>query len=95
LIIDWSLTFYTINTLITTNVNFIEQIGFIFLAGLLAGTNINACHELMHKDNDPIDRLLGCLSLSKHMYMHFYIEHNHGQHIRVATPEDPATSRRG
>ena len=25
--------------------------------------------------------------------MHFYIEHNFGHHINVATPEDPATAR--
>jgi alkane 1-monooxygenase len=25
--------------------------------------------------------------------MHFFIEHNRGHHVRVATPEDPATSR--
>jgi alkane 1-monooxygenase len=27
--------------------------------------------------------------------MHFFIEHNRGHHVRVATPEDPATSRKG
>ena len=25
--------------------------------------------------------------------MHFYIEHNYGHHIHVATPKDPATAR--
>ena len=25
--------------------------------------------------------------------MHFYIEHNFGHHINVATPKDPATSK--
>jgi alkane 1-monooxygenase len=28
-------------------------------------------------------------------YMHFFIEHNRGHHVRVATPDDPATSRFG
>ena len=28
-------------------------------------------------------------------YGHFYIEHNRGHHVRVATPEDPASSRLG
>src|SRR6266540_2852334 len=28
-------------------------------------------------------------------YGHFYIEHNRGHHVRVATPEDPASSRVG
>ena len=28
-------------------------------------------------------------------YGHFYIEHNRGHHVRVATPEDPASARLG
>ncbi|MFM8346496.1 MAG: alkane 1-monooxygenase, partial [Bacteroidota bacterium] len=28
-------------------------------------------------------------------YMHFFIEHNRGHHVHVATPEDPATARNG
>jgi alkane 1-monooxygenase len=28
-------------------------------------------------------------------YMHFFIEHNKGHHVWVATPKDPATSRKG
>jgi alkane 1-monooxygenase len=28
-------------------------------------------------------------------YGHFYIEHNRGHHVRVATPEDPASARVG
>jgi alkane 1-monooxygenase len=28
-------------------------------------------------------------------YGHFYVEHNRGHHVRVATPEDPASSRLG
>ena len=27
------------------------------------------------------------------LYMHFFIEHNFGHHLRVATPEDGATAR--
>ncbi|WP_458295165.1 fatty acid desaturase [Nocardioides terrisoli] len=32
---------------------------------------------------------------SQSFYGHFYIEHNRGHHVRVATPEDPASSRYG
>jgi len=28
-------------------------------------------------------------------YMHFYIEHNRGHHVHVATPDDPSTARFG
>jgi alkane 1-monooxygenase len=33
--------------------------------------------------------------LAQSFYGHFYIEHNRGHHVRVATPEDPASSRMG
>ena len=29
------------------------------------------------------------------LYLHFFIEHNKGHHARVATEEDPASSRKG
>jgi len=35
------------------------------------------------------------LPISQSFYGHFYIEHNRGHHVRVATPEDPASSRVG
>ncbi|MCX5744570.1 MAG: hypothetical protein NT062_18930, partial [Proteobacteria bacterium] len=34
-------------------------------------------------------------ALAQTCYGHFYIEHNRGHHVRVATPEDPASSRVG
>ena len=39
----------------------------------------------------------GCrkITLAQTCYGHFYIEHNRGHHVRVATPEDPASSRFG
>ena len=37
----------------------------------------------------------GCrkVALAQTGYGHFFIEHNRGHHVRVATPEDPASSR--
>ncbi len=29
------------------------------------------------------------------MYGHFFVEHNRGHHVRVATPDDPASGRMG
>ena len=39
----------------------------------------------------------GCrkITLAQTCYGHFYIEHNRGHHVRVATPEDPASARFG
>ena len=33
------------------------------------------------------------MALAQTAYGHFYIEHNRGHHVRVATPDDPASSR--
>ena len=35
------------------------------------------------------------MALAQTGYGHFYVEHNRGHHKRVATVEDPATSRFG
>jgi alkane 1-monooxygenase len=70
-------------------------IGFLLSVALLTGgLGITVAHELGHK-KDKIDRLTSQFLLLQVCYMHFYIEHNRGHHVRVATPEDPATSRKG
>lgn len=35
------------------------------------------------------------MTLAQTWYGHFSIEHNRGHHVRVATPEDPASARFG
>jgi alkane 1-monooxygenase len=55
---------------------------------------IVAAHELMHRKGALEQRLAEVLMASV-SYTHFCIEHVHGHHKRVATPEDPATSRLG
>ncbi len=40
-------------------------------------------------------RWLSKVALAQTGYGHFFIEHNRGHHVRVATPEDPASSRLG
>ena len=61
---------------------------------LCGGLGINVGHELGHRP-DPTDRFLAKVALLTTLYMHFFIEHNRGHHQRVATPNDPATSRLG
>ena len=41
-----------------------------------------------HK-KDSLERWLSKITLAQTCYGHFYIEHNRGHHVRVATPEDP------
>lgn len=71
-----------------------EITGMILNVGLLIGTiGINVGHELGHRNNNWEQWIAQVLLLSG-LYMHFFIEHNRGHHRHVATPLDPATSRR-
>jgi alkane 1-monooxygenase len=58
------------------------------------GVGISVAHELGHK-NTSLERFLAKLSLLPVAYGHFFVEHNRGHHVRVATPEDPASARYG
>jgi alkane 1-monooxygenase len=70
------------------------KIGLALSVGMLGGVGINTAHELGHK-KDSLERWLGKVTLAQTWYGHFYIEHNRGHHVRVATPEDPASARFG
>ncbi len=70
------------------------KIGLVLSVGMLGGVGINTAHEMGHK-KDSLERWLSKITLAQTCYGHFYIEHNRGHHVRVATPEDPASSRFG
>ncbi len=70
------------------------KIGLALSIGVLGGIGINTAHELGHK-KESLERWLSKITLAQTGYGHFYIEHNRGHHVRVATPEDPASSRFG
>lgn len=59
--------------------------------GILA---INAAHELIHRPG-RIERTAGAMLLVGVCYGAFKIEHVRGHHLRVATPLDSASARRG
>jgi len=71
-----------------------DKIGLTVTIGLVGGIGINTAHELGHKKVD-LERWLSRIALAQTGYGHFYIEHNRGHHVRVATQEDPASSRLG
>lgn len=72
-----------------------EWLGFTTSIGLISGgAGINLSHEMMHKNNKVMQFLSKTL-LSSVCYGHFFIEHVKGHHVRVATPEDPATAQLG
>lgn len=58
------------------------------------GIGITVAHELGHRPA-RLDRVLARLLLVTVGYAHFYVEHNRGHHVRVATPDDPASAPAG
>lgn len=69
-------------------------IGLAVGVGSINGNMITIAHELGHK-TDKRNRFFAKLALALSGYGHFTVEHNRGHHIRVATPEDCASSRMG
>ena len=72
----------------------VDKVGLALTVGTVAGVGINTAHELGHK-KEKVERWLAKIALAQSFYGHFYIEHNRGHHVRVATPVDPASSRVG
>ncbi|KVH74572.1 alkane 1-monooxygenase [Burkholderia cepacia] len=71
-----------------------DYVGFALSLGAATGISINTAHELGHK-TDRFERWLAKITLAPVAYGHFYVEHNRGHHVRVATAEDPASARYG
>jgi alkane 1-monooxygenase len=72
----------------------VASIGLALTVGCVGGIGINTAHELGHK-RDRLERWLSKIALAQTAYGHFYVEHNRGHHVHVATPGDPASSRFG
>jgi len=67
----------------------------VLLMGANSGvTALVVAHELIHRKEAHL-RLLGRALLCTVVYEHFYTEHVRGHHVRVGTPDDPATARYG
>lgn len=71
-----------------------DYVGFALSLGAATGISINTAHELGHK-TDRFERWLAKITLAPVAYGHFFVEHNRGHHVRVATAEDPASARYG
>jgi alkane 1-monooxygenase len=76
------------------SLSLVEKVGLALTVGTVAGVGINTAHELGHK-KEKHERWLAKIALAQSFYGHFYIEHNRGHHVRVATPDDPASARLG
>jgi len=58
------------------------------------GMGITIAHELGHRGS-RLDRAIAKALLVSVCYGHFFVEHVRGHHVRVGTPDDPATAPRG
>ncbi|MEV6766993.1 alkane 1-monooxygenase [Nocardia sp. NPDC051030] len=76
------------------DLSIVDKLGLATTLGFVSGIGINAAHELGHRV-ERMERWLSKLALAQSCYGHFYVEHNRGHHVRVATPEDPASARMG
>ncbi|MEU2041452.1 alkane 1-monooxygenase [Nocardia niwae] len=72
----------------------VDKLGLAATLGFVSGIGINAAHELGHRV-EHLERWLAKIALAQSAYGHFFVEHNRGHHVRVATPEDPASARLG
>jgi alkane 1-monooxygenase len=78
----------------TRDLSLFATLGITATVGMVSGIAIATAHELGHK-RPRLERRLAKFALAQSAYGHFYVEHNRGHHVRVATPEDPASSRLG
>ncbi len=76
------------------DLSFVESLGLAVTVAMVGGIAINTAHELGHK-RQKHEKWLSKVALAQTGYGHFFIEHNRGHHVRVATPEDPASARLG
>ncbi|MBP9680068.1 MAG: alkane 1-monooxygenase [Bacteriovorax sp.] len=86
--------FYTIYYISSHSLDWTSTLALAFSTGGAMGVAINLAHELGHKSKS-FPRWMAKLTLAPVFYGHFYVEHNRGHHVRVATHEDPASARRG
>ena len=91
--IVFGLLTYTLTKVVNYELLSIEFLGAIISMGLVVVSNgINVAHELCHR-YQTFERFLGKFLLIPSLYMHFYLEHNYGHHLNVATEEDAVTAK--
>lgn len=91
---QFGLTFHGAWIAATQDLTLFAWVGLVLSVGGINGVAINTAHELGHK-LPRWERWLARITLAPVAYGHFYVEHNRGHHLRVATPADPASARLG
>lgn len=91
----YGIVFLFLQTVTTENLQIHEVIGLTLSTSVIVGTiGINVAHELGHR-RKKFEQWLSKLMLTTALYTHFFIEHNRGHHVWVATPKDPASASMG
>jgi alkane 1-monooxygenase len=72
----------------------LDMVMVFLIVGGASGFSIITAHELIHRKR-RWEQELGRALLCTVLYEHFYTEHLRGHHVRVGTPDDPATARFG
>ncbi len=89
-----ALVFWVVDTASTWPMGW-PLVGLVLSVAVVGGAiGITFAHELVHRSGRR-ERVLGDVLLALVSYPHFAIEHVHGHHRHVATPQDPATARLG
>jgi alkane 1-monooxygenase len=76
------------------SMNLVDKLGLMVTVGGIGGVAISTAHELGHK-REQAEQRLSKVALAQTCYGHFFVAHNRGHHVQVATPRDPASSRLG
>jgi alkane 1-monooxygenase len=76
------------------SMQFVDKLGLMVTVGGIGGIAISTAHELGHQRAQTEQRL-SKLALAQTCYGHFFVAHNRGHHVLVATPKDPSSSRLG
>ena len=91
--IQWGIVVYFLMLVSQNSYSALQLIGMTSAVGVCSGVlGINVAHELGHRNN-KLEQFFSQILLLSSLYLHFYVEHNHGHHRYVATPKDPATAR--
>lgn len=73
-------------------VTWAQHLIFWLLIGFISAVETQTGHELIHR-REQHNKILGIVCNAKIFYSHFKDEHVMGHHKKLATPEDPSTSR--
>ncbi|CAH0996694.1 Alkane 1-monooxygenase [Emticicia aquatica] len=91
--IQYFMLFWCCYILTHDSLTWYQIFGLMLSQGVYASTIINVAHELGHRAS-PVAQFHARAALISVCYMHFFVEHNRGHHVHVATPLDPATARK-